>query len=43
MKGPWILKGYITFPTRAEAMKEEKKLKQFKNRSAIEEYFKAEA
>jgi putative endonuclease len=43
MKGPWILKGYRSFSTRAEAMKEERRLKQFKNRYAIEEYFKTEA
>ena len=39
----WILKVYKVFPTQTEAMREEKKLKQLKNRTAIEIYFGIEA
>ena len=42
-RGPWILRIYKSFSTRAEAMREEKRLKKFKNRSAIEEFFGIEA
>ena len=42
-RGPWILKGYKSFPSRAEAMREEKRIKKLKNRTAIEEYFEIEA
>jgi len=42
-RGPWILRAYKSFSTRAEAMREEKRLKKFKNRSAIEEFFGIEA
>ena len=39
-KGPWELIAYKTFPTRSEAMKEEKRLKSIKNRKVILEEFK---
>jgi len=38
-KGPWKLIGYKTFQTRSEAMKEEKKLKNMKNKEYIHKYF----
>ncbi|GAL83997.1 excinuclease ABC subunit C [Sporocytophaga myxococcoides] len=37
-KGPWKLLYYITFETRAEAMANEKKLKNFKNPAKVKEY-----
>lgn len=42
-KGPCSIKAFKQFHSRSEAMKQEKRVKNLKNRQAIEEYFGIEA
>jgi len=42
-KGPWDLVGFKTFPTRSEAVHEERRLKKTKNKNYIYYYFQNRA